>query len=119
MIDIYHSRRLNFQKCYYWAKDSKETREDLVHQVAPSGSFYANEVSNLSKSFNPIHNAIMFERGTINLQTDDIVDDLKQGCIVKYRDEYWFVVDIQYEIHKKESQFEKNMPSTKVISLRK
>lgn len=119
MIDIYHSRRTKYRKCYYWLRNNKEPVENLVHNVSPTGFFYAIEDSIISKQNNNINGNVLFDKDTVVLKTDDDIEDITQNCIVKYKNENWFVVDVQAELHIKETEFGEELHATRWLTLRK
>ena len=59
----------------------------------------------------------MTDSDHITLETDDIVDELKRDCVVKYNDNLWIVVSVQSVLHLKESGFGKHQHHKTIITL--
>ena len=119
MIDIYHSRRTNFFKCLYYKRN--ESINDLSKYVLmekPEGSFYAKPYSPDSRSNQDISNTYRFSENTVTIMTEDEVDDLVENNIVLYNGKAYVVMNVQRELHLKESQFGHDHYTT-YISLRK
>ena len=108
-IDIYHSRRTNYAECRYWIREENIRISDLnqwIMQNKPQGLFYAKEVNGMFNQANPQANAIMFDKNTITLQTDDDVEDIERGCVILYQGHPWIVDNVQKILHRKESEFD-------------
>lgn len=121
-IDIYHSRRTNYAECYYWNRNESDRVGDASNWIvnnAPSGSFYAKEISPQYNQQQQISNAFLYDANTISLQTDDDIEDMKRGCIVKYNNDVWMVESIQKQPHRKESAMCIDIEYRYIISLRK
>lgn len=121
-VDIYHSRRTNYEECEYWIRDERNKKAlatDWVMKNSPSGTFFAKEVSPKTNRMNQSANVWAYDRDEITLETDDDVNFIKRGCIVKYDDELWIVDTNQRQIHRKESEFDKEKHYRYIISMRK
>ena len=121
-VDIYHSRRTNFQECIYWTRDERTNvgnASQWIMQHSPSGSFYCREISPKYGQFNEIGNGFVFSKNGITLETDDDVHDIKEGDIVMYNGHAWFVDNTQFEVHKKETEFDIEMHYKSIITLRR
>lgn len=119
-VEIYHSRRVMFRICEFWLRDESPIydRNEFVHQNKPSGRFYARQINAESKDANNINGVMLLDKNVITLESNDDLDDLTRGSLVKYNDELWLVEGVQKEPHLKESQFSKEMHYTYYISLR-
>jgi len=107
MINIYTSRRGNFDKVWYWKRN--ESIKDLskyVYETKPDGLFYAKDVSVESQDNQPINNSFLFDNQSITLYTEDSVN-LEINDIVKYEDEIWRVANVQFQHIHKTHQFMK------------
>ena len=110
-VDIYHSRRTNYYRCVYWVRDERTSTGNAAKWVLDkkcSGCFYAKPVSVESNQMNTINGTWALDRDNIAIETDDKVNDLKRGCIVKYDNNLWLVESIQAKIHLKKSEFSKH-----------
>ena len=119
MIDIYHSRRTRYRKCYYWLRDNDEPVEYLIHNVAPSGMFYAIEDNAIAYQNNNVTGNMLFDRNSVVLKTDDDIEDIRQNCVIKYKNLTWFVNDVQMHLHIKETAFGNQEHATTYLTLRR
>lgn len=101
-IDIYTSRRNEFDECAYWSRDDDE--QDLskyAYENDITGIFYAKEMSALSTQKNNVGGVFLYDEDSITIETSDIVS-IKAGDIVRYDDKLWLVMSVQKkEIHKR------------------
>lgn len=119
-IDLFHSRRTNYFRCEFWIRDEKTSTGNAAKWVLEnksSGVFYAKPVSVKSNQMNTINGVWALDRDNIAIETDDEVQELKRGCIVKYDDELWLVESVQCEIHLKESEFSKHTDYKTTIAM--
>lgn len=119
-IDLYNSRRCNFDKCYYWTVDESNNYDldELVYKSKPNGFFYAKESSAENKNKNNINGMFLFDKSSITIQTNDDVI-IKSGDIVKYENEFWQVSNVSIRQVHKNSQFLKKISRKTYIQLRK
>jgi len=121
-IDIYHSRRTNYEECYYWVRDERSSVGDLNQWILKNksnGSFYAKETNAIYNQANPQANVIMLDKNVIAIETDDDVDEIERGCIVLYNGKPWMVDNVQRYTHRKESEFDIEKHYKTVINLRR
>lgn len=122
MIDIYHSRRVNYKLSYYWKRNESVKIGDAskwVLENKPSGSFYAKPESEQSLIKNQIHNEFLLDRNSIVISTSDEINDLDSEDLVLYSGKTWLVVSIQRKIHIKETEFSSEEHYTSYINLRR
>lgn len=121
MIDIYHSRRGKFQRCVYWLRDTSKNidRNKFVLENEPTGTFYAKIVNNIINEAKQVQNAMLFDRDTVTIETNDDILDIKKGSLVKFLDEIWFVENASFMPHNKESEFSNKLHTTTYLNLRK
>lgn len=120
-VDIYHSRRTNYHKCFFWIRNERRQVADLnqlVYKDKPSGSFYARETTPITNQENIVQGAWLGDRNFITIVTDDDIEDLTRGSVVKYKDKLWMVDSVQSKEHTKESEFSKKSHYTYYINLR-
>lgn len=118
-ISEFTSRRINFEKCKYWnRKESKLDLEQYVYENAPSGHFYAKEITAQTLQKNIIGNTFMFDQNTIALETSDVVN-IVSGDIVEYDNELWVVNNVQYDEIHKNKQFMKTSYKKTYIQMRR
>lgn len=121
-IDIYHSRRTNYEECFYWIRDERTSVGDLNQWILKNkhnGVFYAREVSPEYNQANPQANVFMLDKNMITLETDDDIDDISRGCVVLYNGKPWMVDNVQRKLHLKESQFDSEKHYTVIVSIRR
>lgn len=121
-VDLFHSRRANYDSCKYWIRDKRAqsgTPSQWVLYNQPNGSFYAKPVSVKSTQMNVINGVWALDNNHITLETDDDVNDIDRGHVVEYDGELWIVESVQREIHRKESEFCKHNDYRYFIALTK
>lgn len=120
-IDIYHSRRGKFRRCRYWVRDTSKNidRSKFVLENKATGVFYAEEVDSIVNDQKQVLNVMMFDKNSVSLETRDEVDDISRGSIVEYNGDIWFVENVQFIPHKKETEFSNKLHFTTLLNLRK
>ena len=105
-IDIFESRRTNFERVEFWKRDirSDTPTSEIVSEKA-SGIFYDREVNAESSSNDIVSGSFMFDDSNIMLITNDDVRELSQNDVCKYDERLWNVVSIQRKRIKKRSEF--------------
>lgn len=119
-VDLFHSRRTNYHKCDYYIRDERAqsgSPSQWVLYNQPSGWFYAKPLSLKSTQMNAINGVWALDRNHITLETDDDIDDLSRGSIVRFDEELWLVESVQRMIHNKESEFCKHIDYKYIIEL--
>ena len=121
-VNTFHSRRTYFEKATFWIRDERNASGSPSQWIVynqPTGQFYCKQVSAKVNQENVVNGVWMLDKNSITLETNDCVNDICRGTIVKYQDELWIVESVQAQIHLKESQFRKNCIYTYFINLRK
>ena len=120
MINLYHSRRGTFKKCYFWTPNEQITNlSNYVLNNTPTGSFSAKEVSDITKDGGQIGGVIYKnDNQSVTLSTPDNVTKMVIGSIVKYDKKEWIVKSIAYKLESKETEFGDGIAET-YISLRR
>lgn len=105
-IDLYETRRTNYEKVLYWKRDidSVTPLSDLVHNPS-NGMFYARETNAESSRNDIVSGTFMFDDRNVMLITNDDVSELSQNDVCKYDDRLWNVISIQRYKRKKRSEF--------------
>lgn len=121
-VDLFHSRKDNYEECLYWVRDERKPIGDaskFIYNKTPSGVFFARQSDTKINQPNVVNGVWMFGSNTMTIKTEDDVIDLKRGCIVKAYNEIWLVTNVQQKIHLKESMFNVEPDYTYYISLSK
>lgn len=121
-VNTFHSRRTYYDKATFWIRDERNQTGNPSQWIVynqPTGQFYCKQVAAKTNQENVINGTWMVDRDIITLETNDCVDDITRGTIVKFRDELWIVESVQTELHLKESQFHKGCIYTYFINMRK
>lgn len=108
MVNLFHSRRINYKKCDYWIRDERTQTGPASQWVlynTKSGSFYAHPITPKSNQANVVNGVWMVDKNNITLETEDNADNLSRGSIVKYNNELWLVESVQQKPYLKESEF--------------
>lgn len=119
-IDLFHSRRTNYNKCVYWIRDERDASgspQQWVNYKQPDGHFYARPVSPKNNQMNVLNGVWAMDTNHVTLETDDDVPNIARGCLVKYDDQLWLVESVQKQVHLKESEFCKHTDYKYTISL--
>ena len=119
-VDLFHSRRSNYIKCDYWIRDERNASGNPSQWILynqPAGKFWAKQISVKSSQMDVINGTWALDKNHVALETDDEIDDITRGSIVKYNEELWLVENIQREIHHKESEFSKHLDYKYILSL--
>lgn len=102
-VDLWQSRRANFEKCEWWKRDNEATKDlsKFVLSKKRQGYFYATEANSQSFKNSQYGGVFMSRETNITLKTNDDVDEIQEGDIVRYSNALWRVTDVQVsEIHK-------------------
>lgn len=121
-IDLFHSRRSNYNRCEYWNRDERNksgSPSQWVLMNQPSGSFYAKPLSVKSTQISVINGTWSTDSNHTTLETDDEISDISRGSVVKFDEQLWLVEAVQREIHNKESEFSKHIDYKYIIALTK
>ena len=120
MVDLYRTRRGNFYRCVYWERNVAGAldNEQLIHNVKPTGVFYAKISSSKSKDMTDI--AGVFRVGTegINIETEDIVN-LNKDDLVLFKNNVWIVGRVNSDPIQRNSQFSCRESNKTYIELNK
>ena len=119
-VDLFHSRRTNYHKCEYWIRDESNmagsSSEWIVHNMV-SGKFYAKQVRPLINRMNNIAGVWSVDMNETALFTEEDVDDLTRGSVVRFQGELWIVNSVQKTEHLKESEFRRKMDFSYTIEI--
>lgn len=121
-VDIYHSRRTNYEECIYWIRDERNSRgpaSEWILKNEPSGAFLAKEASPKNRKMMQSANVFAYDRDDITLECDDDIHFITRGSIIQYDDEIWIVDAVQRITHRKESEFDKEKHYKYIINMRK
>lgn len=102
-VDLWQSRRANFEKCEWWKRDNEATKDlsKFVLGKKRQGYFYATEANSQSFKNSQYGGVFMSRETNITLKTNDDVGEIQEGDIVRYSNTLWRVTDVQVsEIHK-------------------
>lgn len=118
-VDIFASRRANFEECEYWLRDINSNPNELLYQLgASSGSFDAKQISAETNGIQVIGGIFMVDVNGVSIQTDDDIRDLKTNDFVKYKGEFYRVTDIQKAMIRTNNQFTSEISYRYYINLR-
>lgn len=121
-IDIYHSRRTKYEKCWYWVREEKAVIGNLdkwILQNKSNGSFYAKEVNPMYNQENQLANVMLVDKNVIALETDDDIDEVSRGCVILYDGHPWIVDTVQKILHRRESAMSNVKHYKYILSIRR
>ena len=89
-IDIFTSRRTNFEECEYWLRDVNADPNELVYKTRRSnGTFYAKISNPETSGQNVLGGVFMFDTKNLMLETFDEIEALGATKVLEvYRDYY-------------------------------
>lgn len=120
-VDLFTSRRINYDKCTYWCVDdawSDMHPNEIAVQKKPTGFFFANEEDMLSFENQIIASAFVFQSATITLSTSDYIPELKPNDLVKHDDIIYRVTAVRTRPYKRHQQYSKNPSKKTYIALK-
>ena len=120
-FDLWGSRRINFEYYEWYERDEKATKDlsKLVYKSKPTAIFYAKEISAESRQKQEFGGLFLGDESTIQIATQDDVEGIKGGDLVKFRGQMWHVTGTQAtEVHK-QGQFLDKTTKTTYIGLRR
>lgn len=110
MIDMFRSRRTYNERCRWWSRNEQENdttitngfdnvivgnSEELIMKKAPSGYFYAKEVSSESHSDLIVAGMYRVDKIIVTIATPDDLTGIKQNDYVEYQGKMWVVENFQ------------------------
>ena len=119
-VDLFHSRRVNYARCEYWVRDERDSvgsPEQWILANRASGNFYARPVSTKNTQMDVVSGVWAFDSDHVTLETDEDVDDISRGSVVRYADQLWIVESVQRFAHWKESEFSKRQDYRYVLAM--
>jgi hypothetical protein len=118
-VDIFVSRRTNFEECEYWLRDVNADPNELVYKTRRSnGSFYAKISNPETFSNNIVGGVFMFDTKNLMLETYDNIDEVKLNDVVRYNDNFYIVTQVQKYPIRKNTQFHSEQQYITYLSLR-
>lgn len=120
-IDLWGSRRVNFERCEWYGRDEKATKDlsKIVYKSKPNAVFYAKETSAESRQKQELGGLFLGDESTMQIVTNDDVEGIKGGDLVKFRGMMWHVTSTQMTETHKQSQFLDKVTRTTYIGLRR
>ena len=120
-VDLWGSRRVNFERCEWYERDEKATKDlsKLVYKTKPTAIFYAKETSAESRRKQELGGLFLGDESTIQIVTKDDVEGIKGGDLVKFRGKTWNVTATQSAETHKQAQFLDKVTKTTYIGLRR
>lgn len=133
-IDVFTSRRKEFNECLYWCRTDRDIEHDIditslvavdeelneiAYERVPNGLFYASEVEDVSSDNQIIGGSFMFDESFVTLETNDDVHELKLNDVVCYDGKIWRVTRIGRKKKKRQSQYSRTCAYKTYISLKR
>ena len=108
-----------FDKVVYWSVDIKNRDySTLIHNVEPSGTFYAKESNAQTLRTQNLGGMFQMQGVDVQIETKAQISDLKPNDLIKFRDRYWIVINVQKATIHKQEQYRKVAESLLYIALR-
>ena len=121
-VDLFHSRRTNYLRCEYWVRDERDQTAPASEWVVynqPSGVFYARFASPKSTRMDAISGVWAFDSDSLTLETDDHIDDISRGSLIRLEGEFWIVDTVQRVAHLKESEYARRADWRTTLAVRR
>ena len=97
-IDLFTSRRVSYNRCYYYSQIRTEgivERSEIVYKEKPTGSFCVREETDEVDSVNEVVGSFRFDRKTITLKTYEDATKLQRDELVLYQGRIWLVSSVR------------------------
>lgn len=118
-IDIFTSRRTNFEECEYWLRDVNADPNELVYKTRRSnGTFYAKISNPETSGQNVLGGVFMFDTKNLMLETFDEIEEVKVNDVVKFNGSFYIITQIQKYPVRKNTQFHNEQQYITYLSLR-
>lgn len=121
VIDLWGSRRTSFERCEWYQRDEKATKDlsKIAYKDKPSAIFYAKEANAASYRKQELGGVFLGDESVVTISTQDILNGIKGGDRVKFRGALWIVTDIQQSEEHKQAQFLESVTKTTYISIKR
>lgn len=95
--DVLNSRRGYNKKCMWWTINEGDPDDSqLIMSRQPVGIFWAKEYTPETKSNNTLAGVFLYSKSTVTIRTSAILKDMRENCLVKYKNKPWIVESVQY-----------------------
>ena len=121
-VDLFHSRRANYVRVEYWVRDEQNavgTPSQWIYANLPSGTFHARPISAKSTQMDAVNGVWAVDGSRMTLVTDDEIEDVSRGTLLRFWNELWIVEAVQRSLHRKESEFAKHPDWEYTLSARR
>ena len=116
---MFVSKRTIFEECEYWLRDVNADPSELVYKTRKSnGTFDAKESNPETTSPNVVGGVFMFDTKNLMIETYDDIEEIKINDVVKFRNNYYIVTQIQKYPIRKNTQFHYDQQYITYLSLR-
>ena len=111
-------RRTYFEKAEYWKVDNVGTDyATLIHKKSSDGSFPCKQL-NAHTFQNSVSNGMFqYSNASVQLETKSQIN-IRQNDLVKFKEIYWIVVNVQVRVIGRQEQFRKKPNFITTILLR-
>ena len=118
-VDIFVSRRDNFDECKYWCRKPNENPNELVYEMRKPDGYFDAKMSNPENfGTDVVGGVFMFDTNFVMIETNDDVFKLKANDVVEFRGKIYMITDIQKRPLRKNNQFTNELAYKYYISLR-
>ena len=118
-VDIFVSRRDNFDECKYWCRKPSENPNELVYEMRKPDGYFDAKMSNPENfGTDVVGGVFMFDTNFFMIETNDDVFNLKANDVVEFRGNIYMITDIQKRPLRKNNQYTNELAYKYYISLR-
>lgn len=117
-VDIFTSRRTNFEECEYWLRDINADPSEIIYKTRKSNGCFNAKISNPETFSNNAVGVFMFDTKNLMIETYDDIDEVKVNDVVKFNDCFYMITQIQKYPIRKNTQFHSEQQFITYLSLR-
>lgn len=120
-IDLWASRRTAFERCEWYQRDEKATKDlsKIVYKEKPSAIFHAKEANSITYQKQEFGGAFLGDETSVTIQTHDVLDGIKAGDRIRYKGVLWGVTSVQKAEEHKQAQLMEAITKSTYIGLRR
>ena len=118
-VDVFLSRRTNFEECEYWLRNTNADPNELVYQTRRSNGIFDAKISNPETFGNDVVGGVfMFDTKNLMIETYDDISEIKPNDVVSFKGDFYMVSQIQKYPIRKNTQFHSEQQYITYLSLR-
>ena len=117
-IDIYNKPFSENEKAKWWKHVVGKQMNEIVYGNIPDGVFYCEQVNSQSDSSRQFMNSFHYDTSSTMIKSSSDLKSIKPLDVIKWRDEFWIVNDVQKTPVKSQLQYSRRPSYVYYLSLR-